>query len=167
MSPDPHAAVYDILVRECGMREYHEARFGRFDLETPGTFIIGGQLGLDGALVVDEEGCWEVQCHPEDRTAKVDAKINRANAALREFSDTDFTIWRIALMSSLPKPVPRFIVWTNYGTEGWQPAVADTFEAAVAVRDEQMSYGNFEVVVTEHVPLNVVDGRATFQGKEA
>lgn len=54
----------------------------------------------------------------------------------------------------------RFLVWTNYGSyEGWGQIEADTWDEAVAVRDQQLSNGNGEVIITEFCPLRVEDAR--------
>ena len=54
---------------------------------------------------------------------------------------------------------PKFIVWTNYGFEGWSERFADSFDEAVKLRDEQMGLSNREAIITEYIPLNVKDGR--------
>ena len=84
MSTDLHDRVFDILVRECKAIEHNRAAFHSFDLTTPGRFVFGGQLGLDGALVVDDEGVWLVTMHAEDYTPKRHDMRTRANAALHE-----------------------------------------------------------------------------------
>ena len=81
---DPHDAIYDILIRECGAIEHNRERFRAVDLTEPNLrgYIFGGQLGLEGRLVIDGSGHWFVTMHPEDQTPKRTAMMTRANAAL-------------------------------------------------------------------------------------
>jgi hypothetical protein len=51
---------------------------------------------------------------------------------------------------------PRFIVWTNYGVDGWARADCDTFDAAVKERESRLPN---ECIITEYVPIRVQDGR--------
>ena len=81
---DPHDAIYDILIRECGAIEHNRARFRALELVPGARIRFGGQLGLDGALVVDDEGVWLVTMHAEDYTPKRHDMRTRANTALHE-----------------------------------------------------------------------------------
>lgn len=54
--------------------------------------------------------------------------------------------------------IRRWIVWSNHGYDGWHPEGFDTFEDAVKGRDHALA-GSSEVIITEHVPLKVIDGR--------
>lgn len=60
----------------------------------------------------------------------------------------------------------KYLVWTNYGSyEGWSDRGAGTWEEAVAIRDEQMSMGNREVIITEYCPVDIRDARLASQCK--
>jgi len=44
-----------------------------------------------------------------------------------------------------------YLVWTNYGSEGWSYRKAETLDEALAVREEQLSLGNDQVIITKLV----------------
>ena len=46
-------------------------------------------------------------------------------------------------------------IWTNYGSEGWGKEEAETFEDAIVTREEQLSMGNSEVIITKRVDFEV------------
>lgn len=59
-----------------------------------------------------------------------------------------------------PETWKRFVVWVHYGSEGWSPVDDyDTFDEAAIGREMYLSHGG-QAVVTEHVPVKHVDGRA-------
>lgn len=48
-------------------------------------------------------------------------------------------------------PEGPYIVWTDYGYEGWSPDSADSFEDALSLEREQLSLGNRNIVITKLV----------------
>lgn len=55
----------------------------------------------------------------------------------------------------------KYIVFIDYGSfEGWRiQGEADTWEEAIALREQAHSYGAGEVIVCEYIPLLMLDGR--------
>lgn len=56
----------------------------------------------------------------------------------------------------------KYIIFIDYGTlEGWRIwGETDTWEKAVALRDEARANGGHETIICEFVPLLVIDGRS-------
>lgn len=54
----------------------------------------------------------------------------------------------------------KFIVWVDYGSEGWSPSdYKDTFEEAAESMLYHKGSGNQNVVITEYIPVKVVPAR--------
>lgn len=54
----------------------------------------------------------------------------------------------------------KFVVFVNYGLEGWKPwAETADFDDAVEKWKEAMGNGSREVVIFERVPLKITDSR--------
>ena len=53
----------------------------------------------------------------------------------------------------------KYIIWSNYGSEGWRAENTESFDEAVKIREDKMSMGCSEVIITEYVPLKIQDGR--------
>jgi len=55
-----------------------------------------------------------------------------------------------------------YIVWANYGTEGWEPTSCKNFEEAVIKREVIMGHGYSEVIITEFIPIKTIDLRQQY-----
>ena len=54
----------------------------------------------------------------------------------------------------------RYLVWTRHSSENWTYDEADTWDETIKLRDQQMmTCPSEDVIVTEHVPLIITDGR--------
>jgi len=54
----------------------------------------------------------------------------------------------------------RYLILTFYGSEGWSiSAETNEWEEAIKAREEARSLGGNEVIIVEHCPLVVLDGR--------
>ena len=82
MTDDPHDAIYDILIRECGAIEHNRARFRALELVPGARIRFGGQLGLDGHFVVQSDGSWNVEYSDYDHSPKRARMAHAAAEAL-------------------------------------------------------------------------------------
>jgi len=54
----------------------------------------------------------------------------------------------------------KYIVWVDYGTEGWNPVDSfDEFDDAADQMLQSLSNGNYSVVITEYIPIKVVPSK--------
>lgn len=61
----------------------------------------------------------------------------------------------------------KFIVFTDYGCEGWKPSyMGDSFEDAYKDREKQMGMGNSNVIIVKQVVLVVMEGAFTRNAEE-
>lgn len=50
-----------------------------------------------------------------------------------------------------------YLIWTDYGQEGWNYREADTFEEAKKIREEQLSFGDSTVIITKRVKYSIIE----------
>ncbi len=94
MTPEIANKIYDILIRDCGASPLYRKEFvqhhSSWNSKNPSEFRFQGMLGFGGKFWYDpfRVATYRVSCYGEDRTAKRDRMIDKANAALAVLAKT-------------------------------------------------------------------------------
>lgn len=59
----------------------------------------------------------------------------------------------------MPLSDANYLVWTDYGYEGWKPREASTWEEATVIREEQLGYSSSTVLITRVCQLRTIRKR--------